>query len=110
MVAPIIEKLEHEFADKLVVVYRQFPLDMHKHALAASAAAEAAAEQGKFWEMNKMLYENQDAWASARTSARSSKAMRRSLDSRWTATKQTSTAPRRWNGSELIKSAANLSA
>jgi protein-disulfide isomerase len=66
MVAPIIEKMEHEFADKLVVVYRQFPLDMHKHALAASAAAEAAAVQGKFWEMNKMLYENQDAWASAK--------------------------------------------
>jgi protein-disulfide isomerase len=63
IVAPTINKMEHDFADKLVVIYRQFPLAMHKHAAAASAAAEAAAVQGKFWEMHKLLYENQDGWA-----------------------------------------------
>jgi protein-disulfide isomerase len=63
IVAPILNKIEHEFPDAVIVIYRQFPLPMHKHALPASAAAEAAATQGKFWEMHKLLYENQDAWA-----------------------------------------------
>jgi protein-disulfide isomerase len=63
IVAPILDKLQHEFPDKVIVIYRQFPLAMHKHALPASAASEAAANQGKFWEMHKLLYENQEAWA-----------------------------------------------
>jgi protein-disulfide isomerase len=42
------------------VVFRHFPLtEIHPHALAAAKAAEAAARQGKFWEMHDLLFRNQ---------------------------------------------------
>ncbi len=41
-------------------VYRHFPLRrQHPNAIHAALAAEAAAEQGKFWEMHHMLFSNQ---------------------------------------------------
>ncbi len=44
-------------------VFRNFPLPQHKNSLIAAEAAEAAGEQGKFWEMNSLLYENQSEWS-----------------------------------------------
>jgi formate-nitrite transporter family protein len=42
------------------LVYRHFPLrDIHPHAEAAAEAAEAAASQGRFWEMHDLLFRNQ---------------------------------------------------
>jgi protein-disulfide isomerase len=42
--------------------FRHFPLtDIHPHALAGSAAAEAAALQGRFWETHELLFRRQDA-------------------------------------------------
>ncbi len=41
---------------RLLVAFRQFPLDKHPHARAAAEAAEAAARQGRFWEMHDALY------------------------------------------------------
>ena len=44
--------------------FRHFPLvDLHPHAMLAAQAAEAAAEQGRFWPMHSMLFENQHALA-----------------------------------------------
>ena len=44
--------------------FRHFPLtDIHPHALAAAAAAEAAAAQGRFWEMHERLFHRQHALA-----------------------------------------------
>jgi len=44
---------------KVRLVYRHFPLvKVHPHALRAAEAAEAAAAQGKFWEMHTLLYLN----------------------------------------------------
>lgn len=45
------------------VVYRYFPLPNHKNAIIAALAAEAAAEQGRFWQMHDLLYERQMQWA-----------------------------------------------
>jgi len=43
-------------------VFRHFPLtEIHPHALAAAAAAEAAALQGRFWEMHDRLFHRQKA-------------------------------------------------
>ena len=43
-------------------VFRHFPLaEIHPHAMHAVEAAEAAADQGKFWEMHDALFENQEA-------------------------------------------------
>jgi protein-disulfide isomerase len=42
--------------------FRHFPLtQIHPHALAASAAVEAAALQGRFWEMHDLLFHRQKA-------------------------------------------------
>jgi len=45
-------------------VFHHFPLmKIHKNALAAAHAAEAARNQNKFWEMHDRLYRNQKEWA-----------------------------------------------
>lgn len=65
--APIIEKVIEAYKTNpgVSIVFRHFPLSQHKNAQAAAEAAEAAAAQGKFWEMHAKLYANQDAWKDA---------------------------------------------
>jgi protein-disulfide isomerase len=51
------EKIARELLDKVRLVHRHFPLvKSHPRALRAAEAAEAAAAQGKFWEMHRRLY------------------------------------------------------
>lgn len=59
---PLVDQLEKQYGGKLRVVFRQFPLLVHKNAPAAARATEAAALQGRFWEMHHLLYETQAAW------------------------------------------------
>ena len=55
-----VKRVQRELGDNLRFVFRNFPLSqIHPHALSAALAAEAAALQGKFWEMHDMLFENQ---------------------------------------------------
>jgi len=59
---PIIKAVQEHLGHRLRFVFRNFPLtEMHPHALKAAMAAEAAGEQGQFWPMHDLLYENQDA-------------------------------------------------
>ncbi len=52
-----------QFQDKILFVFKNFPLtDLHKNAQAGAQAVEAAALQGKFWEMHNMLYDHRDDW------------------------------------------------
>jgi protein-disulfide isomerase len=62
---PDLKTIEKEYGDQLRFVFRQFPLQMHKHAFVAAHAAEAANLQGHFWEMHDMLYQNQLSWSAA---------------------------------------------
>jgi Na+/H+ antiporter NhaA/protein-disulfide isomerase len=58
---PIVRELLADFAD-VRYVWRHLPLtDVHNHAQVAAEAAEAAAAQGKFWEMHDILLRHQDA-------------------------------------------------
>ena len=51
------EKMARELLDSVRLVHRHFPLlKSHPHALRAAEAAEAAASQGKFWEMHRLLF------------------------------------------------------
>ncbi len=62
---PQIKTIRDTYKDSVRFVFRNFPLTtIHPNALAASTAAEAAALQGKFWEMHDKLYETQDDWSS----------------------------------------------
>jgi protein-disulfide isomerase len=59
---PIVKALQKELGNDLRFVFRNFPLSqMHPHAEHAAETAEAAAAQGKFWEMHDYLYEHQQA-------------------------------------------------
>ena len=58
----IVKKIQNEMGDKLRFVFRNFPLrQSHPHAEHAAEASEIAAQDGKFWEMHDLLYENQNA-------------------------------------------------
>ena len=60
---PVLKDIEHEYGKQLQIVFHQFPLTkIHKNAMNAARAAEAARIQGKFWEMHDRLYRNQNAW------------------------------------------------
>ena len=57
-----VHQLQREFSDSLRFVFRHFPLEeIHPHARAASAAAEAAALQTDFWTVHDYLFEHQQA-------------------------------------------------
>ena len=60
---PLVKQLEGEYGNRMQIVYRNFPLtQLHKNALLASQAAEAAGKQGKFFEMHDWLFEHQSEW------------------------------------------------
>jgi Na+:H+ antiporter, NhaA family len=57
---PVVRELQERFGDGLRFVFRHMPLaDLHPRAPAAARAAEAAAAQGRFWEMHDRLFEHQ---------------------------------------------------
>jgi protein-disulfide isomerase len=58
---PILRRALRELEGKVRLVFLNFPLSAHEHAQAAAAAAIAAGNQGKFWEMHDLLFENQAA-------------------------------------------------
>jgi protein-disulfide isomerase len=61
---PELKKIESEYGSSIRIVFHHFPLTkVHKNALAAAHAAEAAARQNHFWEMHDRLYLNQKAWS-----------------------------------------------
>jgi Na+/H+ antiporter NhaA len=58
---PVVRELLRDFGD-VRYVWRHLPLsDVHPNAQLAAQAAEAAADQGRFWEMHDVLLANQDA-------------------------------------------------
>lgn len=58
---PVLERIVSEFGDRVRLVVRDFPLSQHANARKAAEAAEAAREQGKYWEYASVLFRNQSA-------------------------------------------------
>jgi protein-disulfide isomerase len=57
-----IDDVRHQLGDDLRYVWRHLPLQRpHPHAFGAAWASEAAAKQGKFWEMARAMFDQQDA-------------------------------------------------
>ena len=67
---PLLTEVKDEYQDRVLFVYRHFPLNFHPYADVAARATEAAALQDKdaFWQMHDMLFENQkgeNSWVNA---------------------------------------------
>src|SRR5260221_9238100 len=62
-----VKKVQAKYGDKVRLVFRQFPItQIHGNALIAAQAAEAAGLQGKFFEMNDMLYAKANEWGASK--------------------------------------------
>lgn len=61
---PVVKQIKQTYGDDITFQFMHFPLtQIHPNAMVSSRAAEAAGNQGKFFEMHDLLYENQDQWA-----------------------------------------------
>ena len=61
---PIIQQLLQKYPESVNFEFRHFPLTkVHRNALAAAMAAEAAGQQGKFWVMHDLLLASQKNWS-----------------------------------------------
>jgi protein-disulfide isomerase len=58
--APTLKQVEEKFGDKVHVVYRQFPLNIHPFAQKAAEASLCANDQGKFWQIHDAMFEDQN--------------------------------------------------
>jgi protein-disulfide isomerase len=58
-VQPVLKEVLNKYPDKVNLVFKHFPLSFHRAARPAAVASQAALEQGKFWEMHDVLFENQ---------------------------------------------------
>lgn len=68
-VSGVLEELHREFGDKVLIVYRNYPLDqscnsaiqhkMHEHACQAAVIARCAGQYGKFWAFHDIAFANQ---------------------------------------------------
>ena len=56
---PVVEDLRTKYAGKVDFVVRYFPIPSHANAVNAAVAVEAAAQQGKFEDMYKRMYDTQ---------------------------------------------------
>ncbi len=60
--SPLLKRLADAYPKDVQIAYRHFPLPSHPLSFLAAEAAEAAGAQGKFWEMEGMIFENQQSF------------------------------------------------
>jgi NhaA family Na+:H+ antiporter len=60
---PLLKEALNRYPDKVKIEFHHYPLIGHSNSFAAAKAAEAAGEQGHYWEMHDALFENQNAWS-----------------------------------------------
>jgi protein-disulfide isomerase len=65
---PLVEQTYNKYKDTIRFQFVNYPLvQLHENSVSASRAAEAASNQGKFWEMYALLFENQKSWEHSTT-------------------------------------------
>jgi len=58
-----VDNVLKKFEKDLKVVFKQYPMSqIHRNAMVAAQAAEAAGKQLKFWEMYELLFARQNEW------------------------------------------------
>lgn len=65
-VSPLLEEALAKYPKEVKIVFKQFPLSLHKQARSAALASLAAHRQGKFWEYHDLLFENQKSLSEAK--------------------------------------------
>lgn len=58
---PLLSDIQDAHAEHVRLVHKFYPLPKHTHAKAAAYAAIAAMKQGKYWDMEELLFENQES-------------------------------------------------
>src|SRR5215204_2404226 len=63
---PIMKEVTTAYGSRIRFIFRNYPLQIaaHDKAYDAAVAAEAAGAQGRFWEMQNLLFTNQKDWTS----------------------------------------------
>lgn len=59
---PFVEELRADYGDNVTFVHRYFPLPGHKNSMTAALSVEAAAQQGKYEQMYKKMFDTQTQW------------------------------------------------
>jgi len=62
---PKMKELNSIYGSRIKFIFRNYPLAIpaHDKAYDAAVAAEAAGLQGRFWDMQNLLFTNQQAWS-----------------------------------------------
>lgn len=66
---PVMNEIKSTYGSRIRFVFRNYPLSIaaHDKAYEAAVAVEAAGMQGKFWDMQNLLFTNQQAWTASPT-------------------------------------------
>jgi protein-disulfide isomerase len=56
---PVLKQIRAKYGDKVKLIYMDFPLGMHPHAMDAAVAGRCAADQNKFWEFHDAMFSDQ---------------------------------------------------
>lgn len=59
----VLQQIQEVYGDKVRLVFKHLPLDMHKDARGAAEASLCAADQGKFWELHDWMFANMNQLA-----------------------------------------------
>lgn len=61
--APEVKQAAEKYGDKIKIIFRDYPL--HDNSITLALAGRCAGEQGKFWPMHDLMFQNQTALTSA---------------------------------------------
>ena len=64
---PVVQDVLNQYGDRIRFEYKHYPLPIHPFAVQAAIAAEAAGQQGKFFEYHDALFAGQQTWAASQT-------------------------------------------
>lgn len=60
---PMVREVMARYEGQVRLIWKDFPLPEHQHAVAAAVAARCAQDQGRFWQYHDTLFANQQALA-----------------------------------------------